>query len=56
MREKRRFIRFEIALKINYAIQTEPKIEKTGKTKDVSSGGMQLLTEERLEPGSRLGL
>lgn len=56
MREKRRFIRFEIALKVNYAIQSEPKIEKTGTTKDVSSGGMQLLTEEKLEPGNRLGL
>ena len=56
MREKRRFIRFEIALKVNYAIQSEPKIERTGMTKDVSSGGIQLLTEEKLIIGSRLQL
>lgn len=54
MREKRRFIRFEIALKANYIVQKEKKIEKTGITKDVSAGGMRLLTEEKLETGSRL--
>lgn len=56
MREKRRFIRFEIALKVNYTIQKEPRIEKTGTTKDASAGGMQLLTNERLTPGNKLSL
>ena len=56
MREKRRFIRFEISLKVNYTIQKEPRIEKTGVTKDVTVGGIQLLTNEQLEIGSKLEL
>lgn len=56
MREKRRFIRFDTSLKVSYTLQKKPKIEKIGTTRDVSAGGMQLLTEERLEPGSRLEL
>lgn len=56
MREKRRFIRFEISLKVNYIVQKEPKTEKTGITKDVSAGGIQLLTEEQLSTGSRVDL
>lgn len=54
MREKRRFIRFEISLKVNYTIQKEPKIEKIGITKDVSAGGIQLLTQERIDIGKKL--
>ena len=56
MREKRRFIRFDITLKVNYTTQKAPRMEKTGIVKDVSAGGMQLLTEEKLETGSRLEL
>lgn len=56
MREKRRFIRFEISLKVNYTIQKEPKIEKTGITKDVSAGGIQLLSEDKISVGNKLEL
>ena len=49
MKEKRRFIRFEIALKTAYIVQKEPKIEKFSVTKDISAQGMQLLTSEKLE-------
>ncbi len=56
MREKRRFIRFDIALKVNYIVQKQTKLEKTGITKDVSVGGLQLLTEDRLETGNKLEL
>ncbi len=56
MREKRRFIRFEVSLKVNYIIRKAKKIEKTGITKDVSAGGLQLLTEETLEQGSKIEL
>ncbi|MBU4342554.1 MAG: PilZ domain-containing protein [Candidatus Omnitrophica bacterium] len=56
MREKRRFIRFDIALKVNYIVQKEPRAEKTGITKDVSAGGLQLLTEEKLEPGRKIAM
>jgi len=56
MREKRRFIRFDIALKVNYTVQKDPKTEKTGMTKDISAGGMQFLTEEKIDVGSRLDL
>jgi len=56
MREKRKFIRFYISLKVRYILQREPKIEKTGITGDVSAGGIQLLTEERLEVGDKLEL
>lgn len=56
MREKRRFIRFDIALKISYIVQKEPRIERLGTTKDVSASGTQLLTTERLEPGDKLDL
>ena len=54
MREKRRFIRFDISLKVNYTIQKNPKTEKTGMTKDISAGGMQFLTQEKIDVGSRL--
>lgn len=56
MREKRRFIRFDISLKVHYIIQKEPKAEKTGITKDVCAGGIQLLTEEKLSTGSKIDL
>jgi len=56
MRENRRFIRFDIALKVTYCVQKEPKFEKTGITSDMSAGGIRLLTEEKLETGSRVGL
>lgn len=56
MREKRRFIRFDIALKVTYCIQKEIKIEKTGITSDMGVGGIRLLTEEKLETGSRVDL
>jgi len=56
MREKRRFIRFDVSLKVNYVIQKEPKAEKTGTTKNVSAGGIQLLTKEKLNTGNKLDL
>ena len=56
MREKRRLIRFGINLKVNYVIQKEQKAEKTGITKDVSAGGIQLLTEEKLNIGNKVEL
>lgn len=56
MREKRRFIRFDIALKVAYIVQKEPKTEKLGTTKDVSAQGMQLLTSDKLEPGDKVDL
>ncbi len=55
MKEKRRFIRFILALKVDYTTQKEPKILKTGLTKDVSAGGIQLLTKEKLEKGKKIG-
>ncbi len=54
MREKRRFIRFNIALKVAYIIPKDPKIEKLGTTKDVSAQGMQLLTSDKLETGDKI--
>ncbi|MFH1782817.1 MAG: PilZ domain-containing protein [Candidatus Omnitrophota bacterium] len=56
MKEKRRFIRFETAVKINYILQKEPKIEKTAKTKNVNTGGLQLITDEKLDAGSKVEL
>ncbi len=56
MREKRRFIRFEIAVKVTYCVQGEVRVEKTGITKDLSAGGMQLFTEEKIQTGSKLDL
>ena len=56
MREKRRFIRFGVSLKVNYIVREAKKIEKTGITKDVCAGGLQLLTEERLETGNKVEL
>ena len=56
MREKRRFIRFNIALKVSYIIRKEPKTEKIGTTKDVSAQGMQLLTEDKMEIGDKIDL
>ncbi len=57
MKEKRRFIRFDISLKVNFIVQKKDiKLERTGITKDVSAGGLQLLTEEKLENGNKLML
>lgn len=56
MREKRKFIRFDIALKVAYIAQKEPKVEKIGATKDISATGMQLLSGDKLEPGDKLDL
>lgn len=56
MREKRKFIRFEVALKVVYIVQEGPRIEKTGATKDICVGGAQLMTEERLKKGDNLEL
>ena len=56
MREKRRFIRFAIALKAAYIVQRDPKTEKLGTTKDVSAQGMQLLTSDKLELGDKVDL
>lgn len=56
MREKRKFIRFGISLKVNYIVQKQPKTEKTGITKDVCAGGVQLVTEEKLNVGDKLEL
>ncbi len=56
MREKRRFIRFDIALKVLYVIRKDPKLENTAITKDISAGGLELLTKEKLLPGSKIAL
>jgi len=56
MREKRRFIRFETALKVAYIAQEEPKIEKFGTTIDISAQGIQLLTSHKIKPGDKLDL
>ncbi len=56
MREKRSFIRFEIALKVAYIVQEEPKIEKFGSTMDISAQGMQLLTSDKIKLGDKLDL
>jgi len=54
MKESRRFLRFDVDLKVDYMIQREPKIERTGLTKDICAEGMQLLTEEKLQKGDKL--
>jgi c-di-GMP-binding flagellar brake protein YcgR len=56
MLEKRRFIRFDAALKITYIVQRDPKIEKSGVTKDIGAQGMQLLTNDKLESGDKVDL
>jgi len=56
VREKRRFIRFNIALKVAYIVQKDLKIEKLGTTKNVSAQGMQLLTSDKLESGDKVSL
>ena len=56
MREKRKFIRFDIALSIAYTIQKDPRIEKFGETKDISAQGMQLMTNDKLELGDKVEL
>jgi len=56
MREKRRFIRFDMAAKVDYILQKEPKVQKMGMTKNVSAEGIQLLTEEKLDTGKKVDL
>ncbi|MCX5687244.1 MAG: PilZ domain-containing protein [Candidatus Omnitrophica bacterium] len=56
MREKRRFIRFDIALKVAYIVQKELKAEKLGTTKNVGAQGVQLLTSDKLSPGDKVDL
>lgn len=54
MREKRRLIRFPISVKVVYTLQKDPKVEKTGVGRDISAGGIQLVTNEKLEVGSKM--
>jgi len=56
MKEKRKLIRFSISLKVEYTVDREPNIIKKGKSKDISAGGIHLITEERLRTGSKLAL
>ena len=56
MREKRRFIRFDIALKVAYIVQKDPKVEKFSTTIDVSAQGLRLLTSDMLELGDNVDL
>ena len=56
MREKRRFIRFNIVLKVAYIVQKDPKIEKFSTTINISAQGLQLLTSDKLEPGDSVDL
>ncbi|MFH1478747.1 MAG: PilZ domain-containing protein [Candidatus Omnitrophota bacterium] len=56
MKEKRRFIRFETSIKVNYIIERDPRIEKTCTTKNINTGGIQLLTDEKLEPNKKIEL
>jgi len=57
MKEKRKFIRFESKLKVDYIVSAaESRVEKTGTTVNVCAGGLQLLTEGKLGEGSVLEL
>jgi len=56
MIEKRRFIRFEINLEVDYIVKKEPRVEKKGATKDICAGGINLLTDEKLEVGEEVEL
>jgi c-di-GMP-binding flagellar brake protein YcgR len=56
MREKRKFIRFEVTLSVAYTIQKEPRMEKIGDTKDISAQGMQFFTKDKLALGEKVDL
>jgi c-di-GMP-binding flagellar brake protein YcgR len=56
MREKRRFIRFEIALKVNYIAERDLRIEKKGMTKNINVSGILLSTGEKIPEGTKLDI
>ncbi len=57
MKERRRFIRFETALKVRYIVQyQDPPVEKTGTTKNLTAEGIQVVTETPLSEGDSLEL
>lgn len=54
--ERRRHFRFENRLDVNYSVEKKAHIKQSGKTVDISEGGMKLLLDEKLAPGTLLSL
>jgi len=55
-KERRQHFRFEKELEVEYAVEKRPHLKSSGKTLDISEGGMRLLIEEKLQNGAILDL
>jgi c-di-GMP-binding flagellar brake protein YcgR len=55
-KERRRHIRFKHVLNVDYAVEKKPHLKQSGKTIDISAGGMKLLMSEKLAKGTILDL
>jgi hypothetical protein len=54
--ERRKHARFRKALDITYSVRPNSRYDKTGKTGDISEGGVKLLLDEKLPKGAMLDL
>ncbi|MDP2939065.1 MAG: PilZ domain-containing protein [Candidatus Omnitrophota bacterium] len=55
--ERRKFVRLDISCNVNYKILDEkPIIQDKSQTKNISAGGICLIVDEELKPGTSLDL
>lgn len=56
-KDRRQYPRFAESLQVDYSVATKAALKKlTGRTMDVSAGGIKMLLDEKLSPGSFLDL
>lgn len=55
-RERREHVRFKKNLEVLYIERKRPQLRATGRTVDISMGGLKLLLDEKLQKGSVLFL
>lgn len=53
-KERRRFRRLDTVLDIRYEVPENPRISQSGKTRDISQGGIGVIILEKFKPGTQL--
>jgi c-di-GMP-binding flagellar brake protein YcgR len=56
MKERRRYVRLNISLEINYSIHGQTSIQRKSITKNISPGGARFEVEEQLPKGAILDI
>ena len=52
--EKRKYIRLDFKLKLNFSAEGEPKKAYQAITRNISAEGLKFTSDQKLEPGSRV--